>query len=352
MANQNETNNKDQGILTRLRRNKWMRRLTRTALILVVVIGLLIVFASNRFFYLSHQRFSNWCLIQWKYQLDSNANRSSLLIIGHRGSGIKSIDSDADVDNKLIGNTIIAINAAIDAKVDWIEIDIRKSKDGVLVVFHDSNVSAKTDFDPNVPHWRDSTGEVSDLTLSQLKSLNLHVPSNRKILTLDEMFASTEIPSGTIRWIFDIKESGISHMVLDWLEKKNIPQDQLILFGDYEVFGDYEMVQKFKGSGYPLGYTTLYTKSRDKMLFKPSEMFDRCDELGCKLMVVPIFFLTTTLIDSASDRGIDVWCYDSNDVRDLRYASGCGVKGVIGDYPKELMNEFKDLDKGSQPSVH
>ena len=346
MANQNETNKKDQGILTRLRRNKSWRRLTRTALILVVVMGLLIVFASNRFFYFSNQRFSNWPPIQWKYQLDSNANRSSPRIIGHRGSGIKSTDSDPDVDNRLIGNTISAIDAAVRAKVDWIEVDIRKSKDGVLVVFHDSNVSAKTDFDPNKPLWNNWTGEVSDLTLSQLESLNLHVPSDRKILTLDEVFASTEIPSGTIRWIFDIKESGISQKVLDWLKTKNIPQTQFILFGDYEV------LKKYKDAGYPIGYTTLFGKSWKSMLFNPSEMFDRCDELGRKLMVVPIFFVTTTLIDNASVRGIDVWCYDSNDVRDQKYASGCGVKGVIGDYPKEMMNEFKDLDKGSQPSVH
>ena len=111
------------------------------------------------------------------------------------------------------------------------------------------------------------------------------------------------------------------------------------------------MLKEFKGSGYPLGYTTLFGNSRKKMLCNPSEMFDRCDELGCKLMVVPIFFVTTTLVNSASDRGIDVWCYDSNDVRDLKYATGCCVKGVIGDYPKEMMNEFKDLDQRSQTTV-
>jgi hypothetical protein len=128
------------------------------------------------------------------------------------------------------------------------------------------------------------------------------------------------------------------------------PKNQLMLFGDYDVLQ--KMRQVDKDCHYPLGYTTLYAKSRNKMLFNPSEMFDRCDELECELIVVPIIFVTTTLIDSASDRGIDVWCYDSNDVRDLRYASGCGVKGVIGDYPKEMMNAFKDLDKGSKPSVH
>lgn len=338
MAKEDDTKNRDQGILTRLRRNKWWRRLTGTALILVVVAGLLIVFASNRFFYMSHQRFSDWSNIQWKYQSDSNVDPSRPWIIGHRGSGVKSTDSEADVDNKLIGNTISAIKAAIDEKVDWIEIDIRKSKDNKLVVFHDSNVAAKTSFDFDESRRSDLTGEVPNLTLDELKGLTLNVESNEKILTLDEVFASSEIPSSEIQWIFDIKASGMKEQVSDWLTKNNIPIDQLILFGDYEV------LEEFKGSDYPMGYTTLWAKSRKEMLFNPSEMFDRCDELECEIMVVPIIFVTRTLVESASKRGIEVWCYDSNDIRDLKYATGCGVKGVIGDYPEKMMNAFRDLE--------
>ena len=179
---------------------------------------------------------------------------------------------------------------------------------------------------------------MSDLTLSQLRTLNLNVESAKKILTLDELFDSSELPSKRIQWIFDLKASGMKRQVLGWLQEKTIPTNQLMLFGDYEVLKDY------KDSDYPKGYTTLFGKSWKTMLFNPSEMFDRCDELGSKLMVVPIFFVTTNFVDNASERGIEVWCYDSNDVRDLKYASGCGVKGVIGDYPEKMMNAFKDLE--------
>lgn len=79
---------------------------------------------------------------------------------------------------------------------------------GELVIFHDSNVTAKTNFDPNESLWNDSKGEVSDLTLSELETLNLHVESDKKILTLDDVFESSVIPSGKIRWIFDLKAGG------------------------------------------------------------------------------------------------------------------------------------------------
>lgn len=328
MANQTDMNNKHHGILGRIRRSKWWRRLTRTALILLVVAGLLIVFASNRFCYLSQQRFGNWSRIQWKYQSASDVKISDLQVIGHRGSGIESTDSEAKFENKLIGNTASSIHAAIN-KSNWIEIDIRESKDGELIVFHDSNVVAKTDFELKKSLLNCSTGEVSGLTLAQLKSLSLKVESNEQILTLDEVFAM--FPAHEIRWIFDIKENGISQKVLDWLQEKKIP-NQLILFGDFEVLED------FQDSGYPLGYTTLFGKSWQIVLFNPSQMFDRCDEIGCELLVVPIFFVTQTFVDSANKRGIEVWCYDSNDKRDLEYAKGCGVKGVIVDNPQEVFD--------------
>lgn len=267
--------------------------------------------------------------------MDPDSVRARPLIIGHRGSGVPSTDSGADLENSLIGNTLSGIKVAIDAKVDWIEIDIRKSgaKDGEnaeLFVFHDPNVAAKTDFD------RDgSTGEVSDLAPSELKALNLHVASDNKILTLNEVFASSEIALKEIKWIFDIKANGIKPDVLDWITKKDLPKDQLIIFGDHEVLKDYQDL------GYPLGYTTLFSKSWYYMLFNPSEMFDRCDSLGCTLIVVPIFFVTKAFVDDATDRGIDVWCYDSNNEADLKYAVGCGVKGVIVDHPARAITTFE-----------
>ena len=178
-----------------------------------------------------------------------------------------------------------------------------------------------------------------------MQALTVKTNENEKILSLDEVFAS--FSSSKTQWIFDIKAEGIHPEVKNWLERKNIPTNQLMLFGDYEVLNE----KVYKESGYRLGYTTIYIKSRNKMLFNPTEMFDRCDKLGSKLMVVPIFFVTTTFIDNASERGIEVWCYDSNDVRDQKYATSCGVKGVIGDYPEKMINAFKDLEKESQPSL-
>ena len=59
-------------------------------------------------------------------------------------------------------NTIASYDMAVGMKADYIEIDVQRSKDGELVVIHDTSVDRTTD----------GTGKVGDLTLEQLKSLD------------------------------------------------------------------------------------------------------------------------------------------------------------------------------------
>ena len=42
-------------------------------------------------------------------------------------------------------NTIAAFDQAVDMKADYIEIDVQRSKDGKLVVIHDTTVDRTTD---------------------------------------------------------------------------------------------------------------------------------------------------------------------------------------------------------------
>lgn len=59
-------------------------------------------------------------------------------------------------------NTIAAFDLAVEMKADYIEIDVQRSKDGELVLIHDTTVDRTTD----------GTGKVGDLTFEQLRSLD------------------------------------------------------------------------------------------------------------------------------------------------------------------------------------
>lgn len=84
-------------------------------------------------------------------------------------------------------NTPTAINECWKQGVEVVENDVRRTKDGALIVFHN----------PDIKWITDKWGYVGDLTLAQIKEANLNERStddlgryttNEKIATLDEYF--------------------------------------------------------------------------------------------------------------------------------------------------------------------
>ena len=256
--------------------------------------------------------------LQWNHNSSSGLPDERPLIIGHRGAGLPSTQSAL-----LIGNTRRAIKTAIDAKVDWIEIDIRITSDNKLVVFHDPEINEKTSH----------KGAVAKMSLDDLKSCNVLVDPPEKILSLEELLS--QFQANERRWIFDIKTPGISSAVIAQITKAAIPSQQIIIFGDHEV------LQEYQDKGFRLGYTTLYSQHQG-MILSPSDVIQRCLDHSYDLLVVLIIFVTPHLISAAWKNQLEVWSYDSNDPRDLQYCAECGVRGLIVDTPKAVMGQFRD----------
>ena len=78
-------------------------------------------------------------------------------------------------------NTLATFQKVLEIGVDYIEIDVRTTKDGYLVILHDGNLDRTTT----------GKGKMKDFTLSELKTLSAgknlgEVYQNEKIPTLDE----------------------------------------------------------------------------------------------------------------------------------------------------------------------
>ncbi len=297
------------------------RRLRRLSLLGGLLAVFCLAYASNHFLYLSHQSFPVLSRLQWNHPSSSVHRGTKPIIIGHRGSGLRSTDPDAAEENRLIGNTRRSIQAAIDAKVDWIEIDIRASKDGALLVFHDAEIDEKTTH----------SGRVSNMTLDALKAADLLVDPTEKILTLKEVF--DEFHSDERYWVLDVKVEEIHDKVLALIESSKIPKNQIIIFGNHDV------LENFKGKGYRLGYTALFTKHRS-MILSSTDVIKRCKDNSYDLLVVPLLLVTQKLVASAQENGIEVWSYGSDDSLDLKYCTECGVTGLIVDQPNAAMLNF------------
>ena len=117
---------------------KWKRRCVWAVSILAALAGIFLCLVFTRFNF-PHHNVPQLARLQRGDQANLNLGEIRPEIIGHRGSGIQSIDG-----KELIGNTSQGIQNAI-SHADWIEIDLRLSRDNQLVVFHDQSIEKKTD---------------------------------------------------------------------------------------------------------------------------------------------------------------------------------------------------------------
>ena len=101
--------------------------------------------------------------------LYKNPSDQYVMVIAHRGDW-----------RNFPENSIEAIRSAIKLGVDMVEIDIRKTKDGNLILMHDETVDRTTN----------GIGKVSEMTFSEIEELRLMsgvgVPTDFKIPTLNE----------------------------------------------------------------------------------------------------------------------------------------------------------------------
>jgi len=97
-------------------------------------------------------------------------NKKNILVAAHRGDWRNAPE-----------NSLPAYKFAINEGVDIIEVDLKLSKDSVLVILHDQTLNRSTT----------GKGKPSDYTLAQLKTLKLKdglgVPTSYQIPTLEEV---------------------------------------------------------------------------------------------------------------------------------------------------------------------
>ena len=81
-----------------------------------------------------------------------NPRLKKVLVVSHRGNWRSAPE-----------NSLAAIDSAIVMKIDAVEIDVRKTKDGHLVLMHDNSVDRTTN----------GKGKVANMTLAEIKKLRL-----------------------------------------------------------------------------------------------------------------------------------------------------------------------------------
>jgi glycerophosphoryl diester phosphodiesterase len=135
--------------------------------------------------------------------------QSRVAVIAHRGEHLHHPE-----------NTLPAFQAAIDAGADFIEVDVRTTSDGKLVIMHDATVDSQTN----------GKGAVKDMTFAQIRALDVH---GSKVPTFDEVL---DLARGKIGVYVDSKQVSAADMIA--AVKRYGMQDRIVVYGGYQYLKD------------------------------------------------------------------------------------------------------------------
>lgn len=219
-------------------------------------------------------------------------------------------------------NTIAAFDKAVQMKADYIEIDVQRSKDGKLVVIHDTTVDRTTE----------GTGYVKDLTFDQLRSLDAGSWKGEqfvgeKIPTFDEILDRYR---GKIGILIELKSPelypGIEESVAKELKERylHLPQDEKIIIQSF----NFESMKKMDAllPYVPIGVLTSSSTDTTEQALKEFSAY--ADYFNPSYGIV-----TKDLVNQVHSQGMKIssWTVRSQEAAD--FLLSMDVDGIITDYP-------------------
>jgi glycerophosphoryl diester phosphodiesterase len=233
-------------------------------------------------------------------------------------------------------NTLYAFEKAAGLGVDVIEIDVRSTSDGALVVMHDATVDRTTD----------GAGRVNGMTLAELKKLDAGYrwssdggqtfPVRGRgitVPTLEEVFRA--LPESR----FNIEPKQDAPSIIEPLCRLIRRQGM----ADKVVVGSFSstIMSEFR-KACPEVATSASPAEVSKFLAMQKVGLDGAYSPPMQALQVPEYIggipvLTRAMVGAAHSRNLEVHAWTVNETQDMKRLIEMGVDGLMTDYPDRLM---------------
>ena len=216
------------------------------------------------------------------------------LIVAHRGAPSRRRE-----------NTLAGFRDGIARGAEWVELDLHRTADGALVVFHDFTLGGR---------------RLVRLTLPEAKR-RAHRLRGIRLPILDEVLEGLPRAIGVN---IEIKAPGIGRELLSLLARHLAAERVLVSSFHHPTISALAGLK-------PRVATGLLTRRR---LRDPASALRRA---GANALVQHYAFADTGLVDRLQRAGFAVWVWPVNRERDLRRMLALGVDAIITDYPEKLL---------------
>jgi glycerophosphoryl diester phosphodiesterase len=252
------------------------------------------------------------------------------LVMAHRGDQTVSPE-----------NTLLALKNASLLEIDFVETDVRLTKDNELILFHDETLDRTT----NV------SGPLKDFTLEELKDVDLGYrftldggktfPCRGKKWRVVPLRQAFELfPS--IPFNLDIKnsDSHVPHLLSDLIEE--FKREKKVLVGSFH----HHQIKKFRKL-LPSVATVASPREVRNFVFRQKIRLNKLIDPQYYALQVPIQqgntrVITPAFVEAAHERNIAVHAWVINDRPTMERLINLGIDGMFTDDPWLLLEALQE----------
>jgi glycerophosphoryl diester phosphodiesterase len=229
-----------------------------------------------------------------------------MLCIGHRGA----MGHEPE-------NTLLSIQKAIALGADAIEIDVYNLENN-LVVIHDRDLSRTTN----------GTGYLEHNSFDYVRSLD--AGKGQQVPILEEVFETVD---RQVIINIELKGSNTAKLVVSLI------QAYIKAGWSYTDF----VVSSFNHDELDRVKTICPEITTGMLIYGlPWQYLTSAQELRADLVIPNLDYVTSELIESTHQQGLQVWVYTVNQPDDLKLMRALGVDGIFTNYPERVFLNCTD----------
>ena len=212
-------------------------------------------------------------------------------------------------------NTLSAFYAGLSMGANGVETDVHKTKDGVLVLFHDDDLHRVTD----------GLGAIFDHTYEELLRLtvrNDETGREDKIVSLEDFLKY--FGWRNLTFAIELKQPLIERETIDLLNKYHLREKTVLTSFDFDSLAR----AKAYAPEYRIGY-----------LFGPKNTDDPVERLRSvsgEQLCPRADALTKEIVDQYHEMGFSVRAWGVKNEEIMAHALSCGVDGMTVNFPDKL----------------
>ncbi len=227
-------------------------------------------------------------------------------------------------------NTLAAFERAIEIGVDAVELDVRSTRDGALVVLHD----------PLLDRTTDREGPVHELTLAQVREADAggwfgRPFAGEKVPTLAE---ALDLLRRRALAVIEIKADHLAEAVLRVVDDLVVADQVVIQSFSSETL---RRVKAIDGAAPAALLVGNLPTSPSRM--RARRMVREVLSLGANILNIWHTTLTPAFYEEVRKRGLTVWTWTVDEEVVLRDVVQMGVQGIATNHPDRLNGVLEEL---------